>query len=120
MLHTELEAKAKRSFTVDQYNLINSLYSETNLSQTDFIKSMKKVFQAMPEQVEKKILTMAVRNKIGDYRTPNGCWLNTVKVTLEDVSIATGKVTVKVIPNTYDNVYECDFYEGNEKYTVIK
>ena len=102
MLKREFEALAKRTVTNEQYEAIEALYMESDLSKMEFVKSIKGLLNSIPEQHSRTVLTMAQHNMYGDMKTPNGCYYMTTQVELIDVDIKTGKKTVKAIPNTFE------------------
>lgn len=106
MLKEELERIAGRSFTQDQYESINKIYSDSDMDKFTFCRSMKSVFKTMTEENHKTVLVMAITDNSGYYMTPNGCYYHLVDVYLEDISIKTGKMTVSIIPNTYRLGYD--------------
>ena len=119
MLRSEFETLAKRTVTDEQYTYIEGLYMESNLDKYNFIKSIKNLLSSIPEETEKTILTMGIRDRSGHYWTPNRCWRHTVKVELVDVDIRMGKSIVRIIPGSYELGYGIDFLDCDDKYIII-
>ncbi|MCM1119336.1 MAG: hypothetical protein NC543_08250 [bacterium] len=96
MMKQEFERLAKIEVTEETYTkVIEPMYSATDLSKMDFIKLLNlKALQA-PKVVEKTIKKMAVRDRSGFRKTPNGCYYHIEYVELVDVDIRTGKFIVK-------------------------
>lgn len=96
MMKQEFERLAKIEVTEETYTkVIEPMYLATDLSKTDFIKLLNlKALQA-PKVVEKTIKKMAVRDRSGFMKTPNGCYYHIEYVELVDVDIRTGKFIVK-------------------------
>ncbi len=115
----EFEKLAGRTVTVEQYDAIERLYVETDLSKQEFVKSIKPLLKAIPEVKKQTILTMNVRDNAGYYKTPNGCYNHLVDVELISVDIATGKTIVKVIENTYREGYEFDIRDNAYNLEII-
>ena len=104
MMQVEFERLVGREVTGEQYKLIEELYMQSSLSKQDFAKSMKKV----------------VKDRSGHYRTPNGCYIHSVQVELLDVSVATGAVKVRVVPDSYEMKYSVDFYDNDRRVCVVR
>lgn len=119
MMKQEFEKIAGRTVTAEQFDMINGLYMESDLDKYEFVKSLKGMLKTIPEKHESIKKVMAVRDNSGYYRTPNGCYLHLVDVEVMDVNIKTGKVEVKVVPNSYRLGYSADLYETDEKVEVV-
>ncbi len=114
MMKNELEAIAGRAFTTEQFESINALYMESDLDKFSFVKSMKNVLNSLPKAVDESARkVMGIRDNSGYYWTPNGCWRHLVDVEILDVNIKTGKIKVRIIPNTYRLGYTADFNIGD-------
>ena len=120
MTQVEFERLVGREVTSEQYKLIEELYMQSSLSKQDFAKQMKKVVNSLPRPRCSKTYTMAVTDKSGHYRTPNGCYIHTVQVELLDVSVRTGSLKVKVVPNSYEMKYSADFYDNDRRVSVVR
>ena len=120
MMQVEFERLVGREVTSEQYKLIEELYMQSSLSKQDFAKQMKKVVNSLPRPRCSKTYTMAVTDKSGHYRTPNGCYIHTVQVELLDVSVRTGSLKVKVVPNSYNLGYHADFYDNDRRVSVVR
>lgn len=103
MLKQEFEAIAGRSVTAEQYKIIEELYMACDIDKYSFIKSIKPILKTMPLPPKRQYL-MIVHNAYGDCKTPNGCYYLTVKVTIENVDIKTGKIHLRKVPNSFDMV----------------
>lgn len=120
MMQREFEGLVGREVTQEQYKMIEELYMQSSLSKQDFVKSIKAMVKSLPKpRSANKIYTMAVPDNSGYYTTPNHCYIHTVKVELVDVSVSTGKIKVRVIPNTYELGYHADFYDYESKVVVV-
>lgn len=119
MMKHELEKLVGRSFTVEQYSVFEKLYMESDMDKQTFAKSIKRLAKSLPDKTNKPVLVMSISDNSGHFKTPNGCWYHTVKVELVDVSIKTGKMKVKKIPNTYEQTYGFDISEANPAVEVI-
>ena len=115
MMQVEFERLVGREVTGEQYRLIEELYMQSNLSKQDFAKSMKKVVKRCS-----RTYTMAVNDRSGHYRTPNECYIHSVQVELLDVSVATGAVKVRVVPDSYEMKYSVDFYDNDRRVCVVR
>lgn len=63
-----------------------------------FVRSLnRKEFEKKPEPRKPHLLRMRVRNRLGDWSTPNGCWVYIEWVDLIDVDIRTKKYIVRPI-----------------------
>lgn len=109
MMKQEFEKLVGREVTMEQYEMIEELYMQSTMSKQDFAKSIKKMVHSLPKpEFTGKVLVIAVPDNSGYYRTPNGCWLHTVRAELVDVDIRNGKIKVRKIPNSYELKYEAD------------
>lgn len=114
MLKQEFEKIANRTVTNEQYKMIEALYMESTMDKYEFVKSIKSLLKSIPvDYSDYPVVTVAIWNKVGSLKTPNGCYYNTVKAHLVDVSIKDGKITLKKIPNSYDCKYSYDFVDSN-------
>lgn len=121
MMQVEFERLVGREVTSEQYKLIEELYMQSSLSKQDFAKQMKKVVNSLPRPKKNcRTYTMAVPDNSGHYRTPNGCYIHTVQVELLDVSVRTGSLKVKVVPNSYNLGYHADFYDNDRRVSVVR
>lgn len=111
MTKQEFETIANVEVNDEQYEHIEALYMSSSLDKYNFVKSIKSFLLSLPKE-EKKIAVLNVVDNSGSYITPNGCWYHLVDVEVikDELSIRTGKRTVKVkiIDNTYRLGYECD------------
>lgn len=106
MMKSEFEKLAKREVTTEQFEAIEKLYMASTLCKADFVKSIKPMLKSIPTpETKKKIIQVGVTDNSGCYTTPNGCYHHTELAELVDVSIATGKMQVRKIPNSYDLRY---------------
>lgn len=119
MMKQELEKLAGRSFTMKQFEMIDDLYMESDLNKQDFVKSIKAMLKSLPEVHDRAIKVMGIRDNSGYYWTPNGCWRHLVNVEVIDVNIKTGKIQVKVVPNSYRLGYDADFNETDPMIEVV-
>lgn len=111
MMKSEFEKLAGRQVTAEQYEAIEKLYMESTLCQSDFVKSIKPMLKSIPmPESRKKIIMIGVTDRSGCRMTPNGCWYHTKLAELVDVNIATGKMQVREIPNSYDLRYADETY----------
>jgi hypothetical protein len=88
MTKSEFEAIAKRTITNDQYKAIETLYMSSNLDKIEFVKSIKNMLKAIPEEKNTKKVIIAVA------QMPNGTFA-TYEAEVIDYDISTGKVLVK-------------------------
>lgn len=88
MTKQEFETIAKRSVTSEQYKAIETLYMSSNLDKYDFVKSIKTMLKAMPEEKKIKKVIIAVKEM------PNGTYM-TYEAEVIGCSIATGKMLVR-------------------------
>lgn len=103
MMKHEFEALAKRAVTDEQFDAIEKLYMSSDLDKRAFVKSIRPMLKSIPEpESEKKIVLIGVPDNSGYYITPNGCWHHTILAELVDISIATGKYTVRKIEKSYE------------------
>ncbi len=105
MMQHEFERLAGRTVTAEQYEAIEKLYNDSDLSKQDFVKGIRPILKSIPEEKHNPIIQIGVRDRSGFYLTPNGCWHHTILAELVDVSIKTGKMQVRKIPNSYDERY---------------
>lgn len=120
MMKQEFERMVGREVTNEQYKMIEELYMQSSLSKQDFVKSIKAMVKSLPKPKRNNpIYTMAVHDNSGCYHTPNHCYIHTVKVELLDVSVRTGKIKVRVIPDSYELGYHADFYDYEDKVVVV-
>lgn len=120
MMQQEFERMVGREVTHEQYKMIEELYMQSSLNKQDFVKSIKTMVKSLPKPKKNNpIYTMAVSDNSGYYTTPNGCYIHTVKVELLDVSVSTGKIKVRVIPDSYELGYHADFYDYEDKVVVV-
>lgn len=110
MMKHEFEKLAGRTVTSEQYEAIEKLYSDSDLSKQDFVKNIRPMLKSMPEEKNNPIIQIGVPDRSGFYLTPNGCWYHTILAELVDVSIKTGKIQVRKIPNSYDERYMDETY----------
>ena len=120
MMREEFERLAGYEVSLEDYeNIIEPMYMATEMSKQDFVKCInRKRFEVKAEK-KQIIKVMAIRDNSGYWTTPNGCYIHTVKVEVVDVSIKTGKIKVKVIPNSYELGYSSDFREDEVDVEVI-
>lgn len=84
----EFETIAKRTVTNEQYKAIETLYMASNLDKVAFVKSIKEMLKAMPEE------TNGAKIIVGVKAMPNGTWM-TYEAEIINVNIKTGMVEVK-------------------------
>lgn len=96
MMKSEFENLAGRTVNDEQYKAIEILYMNSNLDKYEFVKSMRQMINSIlqPEKV-KNIKRMAVRDRSGFRKTPNGCYYHIEYVELVDVDIKTGQYIIK-------------------------
>lgn len=112
MMKQEFEKIAKVEVTNEQYAAIEKLYMESSLQKAEFIKTIKPMLKTLRKPEKKEgIVRIAVSDNSGYMVTPNGCWHHVIKAELIDIDIATGKIKVRKIPNTYELSNEFDFTE---------
>ena len=97
MMHKEFELIAGIEVTYEDYTkIIEPMYMAANLSKQEFVKTLNlKFFKNRMPKPEKNIKKMLVRNKMGERKTPNGCYYYIEFVELVDVVISTGKYVIK-------------------------
>lgn len=111
MMKSEFEKLVKREVTTEQFEAIEKLYMASTLCKADFVKSIKPMLKSIPTpEHEKKIIMIGVTDRSGYRMTPNGCWYHTELAELVDVNIATGRMQVRKIPNSYDLRYADETY----------
>ena len=104
MTKQEFETIAKRTVTAEQYKAIETLYMNSDLDKYEFVKSIKKTLDTIPE--EKKINKIIV----GVKAMPNGTWM-VYEAEIINVNIKKGKIEVKRLTEnrcwaeTYFDVY---------------
>lgn len=92
MMKSEFESLAGRNVTDEQYKAIETLYMSSNLEKAEFVKSIRTMLKSIPQPEKKKdIKRMAVRDRSGYRKTPNGCYYHIEYVELVDIDIKTGK-----------------------------
>nr|WP_317362505.1 hypothetical protein [uncultured Blautia sp.] len=75
MMKYEFESLAGRNVTDEQYKAIETLYMSSNLEKVEFVKSIRTMLKSIPQPEKKKdIKRMAVRDRSGYRKTPNGCY----------------------------------------------
>lgn len=75
MMKSEFESLAGRNVTDEQYKAIETLYMSSNLEKAEFVKSIRTMLKSIPQPEKKKdIKRMAVRDRSGYRKTPNGCY----------------------------------------------
>ena len=78
MMKSEFESLAGRNVTNEQYKAIETLYMSSNLEKAEFVKSIRTMLKSIPQPEKKKdIKRMAVRDRSGYRKTPNGCYYHT-------------------------------------------
>lgn len=96
MMKSEFESLADRNVTDEQYKAIETLYMSSNLEKAEFVKSIRTMLKSIPQPEKKKdIKRMAVRDRSGYRKTPNGCYYHIEYVELVDIDIKTGKYIIK-------------------------
>ena len=97
MMHKEFEELAGYEVSFEDYNnIIEPMYMATNLSKQEFVKCLNlKFFKDRMPKPEKNIKRMLVRNRMGESKTPNGCYYYIEYVELVEVVIKTGKYVIK-------------------------
>lgn len=121
MMKHEFERLAGYQVSIENYEkYIEPMYMATDLNKEDFTKCINRKFFEEKKQVERIIKTMAITDNSGYYKTPNGCYLHTVKVEVVSVSTKTGKIKVKIIPDSYKLGYSVDFYLYDEDIVVVE
>lgn len=96
MMKSEFESLAGRNVTNEQYKAIETLYMSSNLEKAEFVKSIRTMLKSIPQPEKKKdIKRMAVRDRSGYRKTPNGCYYHIEYVELVDIDIKTGKYIIK-------------------------
>lgn len=119
MMKQEFEKLVGREVTMDQYEMIEKLYMQSNLEKQEFAKSIKKLVHSLPKpEFTGTVLVISIPDNSGFYRTPNGCWLHTIKAELVDVDIASGKIKVRKIPNSYELGYSADMRDVDVEWVM--
>ena len=97
MMHKEFEEIAGCEVSYEDYtNIIEPMYMATNMSKYEFVKTLNlKFFKDRMPKPEKNIKRMLVRNRMGESKTPNGCYYYIEFVELVEVVIKTGKYVIK-------------------------
>lgn len=96
MLKSEFEKLAKIEVTDETYSkIIEPMYLATDISKQEFVKLLNVKALAVTKEVVKNIKKMRVRNKVGETRTPNGCYYYIEYVECVDIDIKSGKFVVK-------------------------
>lgn len=97
MMHKEFEQIAGIEVTYEDYtNIIEPMYMATSVSKQEFVKTLNlKFFTDRMPKPEKNIKRMLVRNRVGESKTPNGCYYYIEFVELVEVVIRTGKYVIK-------------------------
>lgn len=97
MMHKEFEQIAGIEVTYEDYtNIIEPMYMALNLTKQEFVKTLNlKFFTDRMPKPEKNIKRMLVRNRVGESKTPNGCYYYIEFVELVEVVIRTGKYVIK-------------------------
>lgn len=89
MMKSEFESLAGRNVTDEQYKAIETLYMSSNLEKAEFVKSIRTMLKSIPQPEKKKdIKRMAVRDRSGYRKTPNGCYYHIEYVELVDKQLA--------------------------------
>ena len=87
MMKSEFESLAGRNVTDEQYKAIETLYMSSNLEKAEFVKSIRTMLKSIPQpEKEKDIKRMAVRDRSGYRKTPNGCYYHIEYVELVDIA----------------------------------
>lgn len=117
MMKQEFEKIAKVEVTSEQYEAIEKLYMESSLEKTEFIKSIKPMLKTL-QKPEKRagIVRIAISDNSGYMVTPNGCWHHVIEAEIIDCDIATGKIKVRKIPNTYELSNEYNYTENQVQF----
>lgn len=116
MMQYEFEELAKRRVTPEQYRAIEALYTDSTLSKADFVKSIKGLLNSIPEPAEEKqIVRVSTTDRSGHEYTPNGAWIHTIKAELVDIDIATGKILLREIPNSYALDTWCEYHSYDSR-----
>ena len=97
MMHKEFEELAGIEVSYEDYtNIIEPMYMATNMSKREFVKTLNlKFFKDRMPKPEKNIKRMLVRNRMGESKTPNGCYYYIEFVELFEVVIKTRKYVIK-------------------------
>lgn len=96
MMKEEFEKLVGRTFTSEQYYIINDMYMTSSLDKETFARRIKPVVLTFPEVERiKTIRKVNIPNDYGYTKTPNGCYYFIKYVELIDVDIASGKYVVK-------------------------
>ena len=97
MMHKEFEEISGCEVSYEDYtNIIEPMYMATNMSKYEFVKTLNlKFFKDRMPKPEKNIKRMLVRNRMGESKTPNGCYYYIEFVELVEVVIKTGKYVIK-------------------------
>ena len=96
-MHKEFEEISGCEVSYEDYtNIIEPMYMATNMSKYEFVKTLNlKFFKDRMPKPEKNIKRMLVRNRMGESKTPNGCYYYIEFVELVEVVIKTGKYVIK-------------------------
>ena len=97
MMHKEFEELAGIEVSYEDYtNIIEPMYMAANMSKREFVKTLNlKFFKDRMPKPEKNIKRMLVRNRMGESKTPNGCYYYIEFVELVEVVIKTRKYVIK-------------------------
>ena len=97
MMYEEFEKIAGCRVSYEDYNnIIEPMYMASNLSKQEFVKTLNlKFFKERMPKPKKIIKRMRVRNRMGEFITPNGCYYYIEYVELVDVVIKSGKYVIK-------------------------
>lgn len=96
MMKQEFEKLANIEVTEETYTtVIEPMYSATNLSKQDFIKTLNLKFFKKNTIKQIIVKSISITDRSGCRKTPNGCYYHVEYVELVDIDIASGKVLVR-------------------------
>lgn len=104
MMKAELERLAGRTVTQKQYDALEVLYLETNLTKQEFVKAVRKMLVAIPVvPVPVKVVTVRVDDEAGwEWSWETRAWMTEVvdaQVIFNGPTLD-GRTVVKLIPGT--------------------
>ena len=115
MMKHEFEKLAGYEVTNETYdNIIEPMYMATNLSKSEFIKTLnRKALEYKPVR-KPNPKKMLVRDRAGFRKTPNGCWYHIEYVDMVDVDIRTRKIVIAPLTDEVLN----DIYKAGHSLDV--
>ena len=116
MMKQEFEQIAKRTVTDEQYEAIEALYMDSTLDKYAFVNSIRSLLNNIPEpKKEMEIVRVTTTDRSGYEHTPNGMWVHTIKAEVVDIEVATGKILLRKIPDSYQLDTWCEYHYYDER-----